>query len=166
MLLTRLSNAHYYRCGQAHYNELGRIDENPRPFTSDITQDYLQIQTDLERDVYFMAPSEINLACGTVLKVVKPLYGIPESGLHWYLTYPDRHTERLNMQGATIEPCVMMKHHDGKQFGAVILQFEDISGIGTETILSEEDDAACYLKSKPQKWLVTKLKRLTELNLQ
>lgn len=44
-----------------------------------------------------------------VLKVVRPLYGIPESGLHWYLTYIDRHTERLGIIRATIDTCILFK---------------------------------------------------------
>lgn len=38
-----------------------------------------------ELDVYILAPSELGLPKDTVLKVVKTLYGIPESGPDWYL---------------------------------------------------------------------------------
>lgn len=57
------------------------------PYTQDITQEYFQSHTDLEREVNIRAPRELGLPPGFVVKVLKPLYGIPESGLHWYLTY-------------------------------------------------------------------------------
>ena len=43
---------------------------------------YIQSHTQLERDVYIRAPDKLGLEEVYVLKVVKPLYGIPESGLH------------------------------------------------------------------------------------
>lgn len=79
-------------------------------FSRDITQAYIQSDRNLERDVFIKAPSELNLPIDTVLKVVRPLYGIPESELHWYLTYLDHHTVRLKMKRTTIDPCMLVKH--------------------------------------------------------
>lgn len=62
-----------------------------------ITQTYIQYHADLYRTVYIRAPRELNLTPGFVLKVVEPLYGIPETGLHWYLTYLSHHLETLGM---------------------------------------------------------------------
>lgn len=58
-----------------------------KPFLRDISQAYLQSDTSLEREVCIYPPPELGLPDETVLKVMKPLYGIPESGLRWYLTY-------------------------------------------------------------------------------
>lgn len=57
-------------------------------YTRDVTQAYIQFKTELEREVYIRAPKEPFFPQGQVLRVVKPLYGIPESGINWYLTYP------------------------------------------------------------------------------
>lgn len=60
---------------------------NMKMFTRDVTQAYVQSETPFERDVYICTPLEMQLPPNIVLKVVKPLYVIPESDLHWYLTY-------------------------------------------------------------------------------
>lgn len=41
----------------------------------------------------------MNLEIGIVLKVVKTLYRIPQSGLHWYLAYLYDHVERMKCDG-------------------------------------------------------------------
>ena len=48
----------------------------------DISQAYTQSTSKLARDVFIRAPAEMQLAPGTVLRVILPLYGIPESGTH------------------------------------------------------------------------------------
>lgn len=53
--------------------------------TRDVTQAYVQITTKFGRDVYLSAPKVMVLPPNIVLKVVRPLYDIPESGFHWYL---------------------------------------------------------------------------------
>ncbi len=54
-------------------------------YTNAITRKaYVQSGENLSRDVYLETPEEMNLDNQFVLKAAKPLYGIPESGLHWY----------------------------------------------------------------------------------
>lgn len=66
-------------------------------FRREVTQAYVQEEIKLEREVFMKAPVEMGLPEVTVLKVVKPLYGIPESALHWYLTYLDYHVQILEI---------------------------------------------------------------------
>lgn len=51
-------------------------------YTRDLTQAYIQSKNRLERDVYIRPPPELGLAARIELKVLKPLYEIPESGIH------------------------------------------------------------------------------------
>jgi Reverse transcriptase (RNA-dependent DNA polymerase) len=55
----------------------------------DIKQAYVQSETALVREFYATPPKKVDLPRNTVLKVIKPLYGIPEAGNHWYKTYRD-----------------------------------------------------------------------------
>jgi hypothetical protein len=68
----------------------------------DVSQAYVQSTTLLNREFYVRPPKEIddvlNLEEGTILKVIKPLYGIPEAGNHWFSTYHRHHTEKLRMK--------------------------------------------------------------------
>lgn len=83
-------------------------------FTRDITQAYIQIAHNLERNVFIEAPAEMNLQHDVVLKVVIPLYGIPESDLHWYLTYLEHHIRRLGMSRSKTDPCVLYRAENGR----------------------------------------------------
>ena len=84
-------------------------------------------------------PSELGLPSGYALKVLKPLYGIPESGLHWYLTYLSHHLDTLDMIRTTVDPCVLVRKVNGTLDGLIILQVEDSLGIGSKEILKDEE---------------------------
>lgn len=67
------------------------------------------------------------LSHGVVLRVVRPLYGMPESGLQWYLTYLEHHTENLWMRRATTYPFVLLKtNRESFLSGLVMLQVLDL----------------------------------------
>jgi hypothetical protein len=56
-------------------------------YLRDISQAYVQSNTRLNRDFFVRPPKELELKEGSILKVVKPLYGVPEAGNHWFNTY-------------------------------------------------------------------------------
>jgi hypothetical protein len=62
-------------------------NESTSLYLRDISQAYVQSDTRLNRDFYVRPPAELQLNKGTILKVVKPLYGVPEVGNHWFSTY-------------------------------------------------------------------------------
>lgn len=76
-------------------------------YTRDISQAYTQSTSKLARDVYIYAAQEIELPQGTILKVVRPLYGIPEAGTHWFRTYHNHHTLNLKMTPSTFDSCLL-----------------------------------------------------------
>lgn len=81
-------------------------------FSSDVTQVYIQSTKPLRRRVYIEAPPEMGLKAGDVLRAVPSLFGITESGLHWYLTYPENHTKKLGMMRATTDPCFLVRREE------------------------------------------------------
>lgn len=64
-----------------------------------------------------------------ILKVVKPLYGVPEAGNHWFATYHDHHIDKLGMEQSTYDPCLLYRSNP---LGIVGLQTDD-------TLLLRED---------------------------
>ena len=90
-------------------------------YTRDITQAYIQSRSQLEREVYIRAPTELGLEPCYVLHVVKPLYGIPESGLHWYLTYLAHHLGTLHMFRSKCDPCVLIRRSNNTLDGLILL---------------------------------------------
>ena len=55
-------------------------------YLRDISQAYVQSTTALNRDFYIKPPRELaqqlNIEQSSILRVVKPLYGVPEAGNH------------------------------------------------------------------------------------
>ena len=49
-------------------------------YLRDISQAYIQLDIKLCRDLYIKPPIELKIAHNIVLKVIKPLYRIPEAG--------------------------------------------------------------------------------------
>ncbi len=65
--------------------------------TRDITKAFVQSDTGLRRSIYMHPPKELNLKKDMVLTILKPLYGLPESSLHWFNCYSKHHKEKLNL---------------------------------------------------------------------
>lgn len=81
------------------------------------------------------------------MKAVKPLYGIDESGLDWYLTYL-AHLEVLGMKRIRADPCVLTQHKEKQLTGLVLLQVDDTLGIGTQRVLKIEETASKVFRRK------------------
>lgn len=89
-------------------------------FLRDINQAYTQSKTVLNRGIYFRPPLELlvmlGLPQGTIFVVIKPLYGIPEAGNHWFKTYHDHYINELGIKQSTYDPCLL---YSKEPFGVV-----------------------------------------------
>lgn len=75
---------------------------------------------------------------GHVLKGVKLLYFIPESGLYWYLIYLHYHLDVLGIKRPRANPCVQMRQTNNHVDGRVILKVYDSFEFGTEDFLDKD----------------------------
>ena len=89
-------------------------------YLRDISQAYVQSTTLLNRDFYINPPRELarelNLKESSVLKVLRPLYGVLESGNHWFKTYYSHYVRELKMEQSTYDPCLL---YSNQPFGIV-----------------------------------------------
>ena len=70
--------------------------------------------------------------------VLRPLYGIPEAGTHWWATYHNHHKEKLSMTTSTYDPCFLIT--TGKEaFRIVGIQTDDTLILASEEFLALED---------------------------
>jgi hypothetical protein len=106
----------------------------------DISQAYTQSATELLRDVLLRIPKELEhrYPKGTVFRVVKPLYGIAESGLHWFVTYQRHHREHLQCTPSSYDPCLLISQA-GTSFGLVGMQTDDTLNLGDQDFIEKED---------------------------
>lgn len=122
-----------------------------KSYLRDITQAYPQSNDPLQRKVYLKPPPEMGLSDDDVLLAVGPLYGIPESGLHWFMTYQPHHIEELGMKACQVDPCLLYKRQKGQKLeGLTIMQVDDTFGHGDEQFLQTENEKAKFFKSKPR----------------
>lgn len=106
-----------------------------------VAQAYLKSSKNLTRDVYIRDPRELGLPPNTVIKFLKPLYGIPEAVLHWYLRNIDHHIPRLGMRRTTVDPYMLVRKNADGINGLVILQVDDSFAFGKEDFLRDEESA-------------------------
>lgn len=97
-------------------------------YLRDVTQAYVQSGTNLNRDFYIRPPPKIKdrFPTGCILKIVKPLYDIPEAENHWFKAYHKHHLEKLHMKLSTHNPYLLRCQDPGKGFRAVSIQTNDI----------------------------------------
>ena len=100
-------------------------------FIRDVIKAFVQSTTTLRRPVYMRAPKEMGLPPGKVLQVLKPLYGMPESPMHWYTTYAGHHKEKMGMEQLPIDACLMYKRNNDTLEGLLGLQVDDTLYAGT-----------------------------------
>jgi hypothetical protein len=66
--------------------------------------------TNLNRLFYIKPPKEIDLGCDNILKVLRPLYSVPEAGTHWFRTYYKHHVEKLQLTTLLYDPCLLFNN--------------------------------------------------------
>lgn len=125
-------------------------NKSHRSYLHDITQAYSQANKQPQSKIYIEAPEEMNLEPDEVLLVLGPLYGIPESGLDWFLTYQPHHLNQLEMKASKVDQCLLYKIKGNKLEGMAAIQIDDTFGYGNAQFLEVENKHAKEFKSKPQ----------------
>jgi hypothetical protein len=73
------------------------------------------------------------------MRVIKPLYGIAEAGVHWWATYHRHHREQLKMRMSTFDPCLLVTEGPAESFGLVGMQTDDTLVLGTPAFSAREE---------------------------
>lgn len=78
-------------------------------WTSDVTQAYLKSSKPLSRDSFIKNPiEEFELDASQCLKLIKPLYGLCESGDLWHKTIDHHYRVDLGMTPLASYPALYM----------------------------------------------------------
>ncbi|KAL0929476.1 uncharacterized protein CTRU02_204398 [Colletotrichum truncatum] len=120
----------------------------------DITQAYTQSDDPLKRTIIARLPRELEgkYPERTLLHIVKPLYGLAESGLYWYKTYATHHKEDLGMIESTYDPCLLYTTTGADDFGITAMQTDDTMSFATASfsVREEEQLEKKGLRAKPK----------------
>ena len=106
----------------------------------DITQAYLQSKQPLQREIYARIPKEVShmYPPQTIMRIVKPLYGIPESGNYWWEDYSNHHTRALALCVSTYDPCLLYSGAGDSAKAIVAIQTDDTLAIGNAQYFERE----------------------------
>lgn len=105
------------------------------PHISNITQTCIQSATALDREIYIRSPKELNSPPDLKRKVVKPLYWIPASSLHWHLINWDHHISSLYLIQSCVNPCLLVQKKETSLLAMANLQVESSIMVETEIFL-------------------------------
>ena len=123
----------------------------------DITQAYVQSKDALSRTIIAKMPKELEgkYPNDSVMWVRKPLYGLAESGLHWFRTYHKHHTEELQMDVSSYDPCLLFSKTGPEGFGLTAMQTDDTLTFATPEFSSHEETKLkeAGLIAKPKSFL-------------
>ena len=134
----------------------------------DVTQAYIQSDSNVDRDIFIRAPKELELPPGKILKVLRPLYGLPEAALHWWKAYHGRHKDKLEMIDTAYDPCLLhtpgalahvkRRSNDAnkdieKAQGIVCLQTDDTLNVGNQAFEDREEEGISRFRPKPKQYL-------------
>ncbi len=80
-------------------------------YLRNITQTDVQFRFNLNRDFYVQSSFELiklmSISFKCILKMIKSLYEMSKADNHWFKTYHDHHTDKLNMISFTYNSCLL-----------------------------------------------------------
>lgn len=93
-----------------------------------------------------------------ILQVVRPPYGLPESGTHWFVTYHSHHRKSLSMTAAVHDPCLLciLKCLSASRIsspvprGATYPQTDDILHMSNKSFFGQEEVVSKRFLSNPK----------------
>lgn len=117
----------------------------------DITQAYLQSDSPLVRNVYIKPPPELRMPKGRVLRLIKPLYGLADSGDYWGSTSSRHHQMDLGMRNTCGDLSLYYRRNKGKLVGLSGVVVDDTLQCGTEEFWDITSKTMDKFKSKDRK---------------
>lgn len=102
-------------------------------WTSDVRQAYLQSAVPLMRDIYIRdTVPEFELSPDQCLQLLKPLYGLCDSGDLWFKTLDDHHRNDLDMSPMRSDPALYAKMVEGMLKGLSGTYVDDMMRAGDQ----------------------------------
>lgn len=132
---------------------LSSRDKSLLIFLRDITQAFIQSGSFIQRRIFVEPPFSLKLGPNSLLHVVKPLYGLPESGLYWFETYHQNHTDNTEMKHAVVDMCFLFRKdsllENSKIRGEICLQTDDTLNLGTAAFTKIKEKQSQKIVRKP-----------------
>lgn len=119
-----------------------------RVWSQDVSQAYMQSMDRLMRDVYIRPTKEFRLSGDQLLKLLKPLYGLSDSGDYWDVTMTNHLKEDLGMVQTALDISLFFKKIGERLVGISGTYVDDGIHAGTEEFLAECDKTQSKFESR------------------
>ena len=131
-----------------------------RVWTHDISQAYLQSSHALTRSIYLHPPAELGLPAGTVPRLLKPIYGLADSGDYWNRTMTTHLHEDLSMESTSGDMSLFYKRDPSSLCGLVGTYVDDTLSAGSSKFLEESERTSRRFESKSRSFKYLKFAEL------
>ena len=93
--------------------------------------------------VYPIPPKELNIGPDVLSKVMKPIYGLSESCIHWFESYAQHNVEKLVMKVTEVDSCLLYRtDKQGKLDRITCLQVDYTITSGSKKFCEGEGEAS------------------------
>lgn len=131
--------------------------------TRDVSQANVQSTSKIRRQIFVLPPRILGFPPDVLFRVNRPLYGIPEAGIHWYKTYHTYHKHDLKMSPSVYDPCLLstkasLAITSGSRStprGIVCLKTDDTAYIGNKAFFKLEEQKHTKFDSKEAQLLTS-----------
>ena len=95
------------RASQRMLPAIAASDDDLDVKNRDVDQAFAQAQSKLHRPVFLRPSKVLGYPPDFLFMAILPIYGLPESPIHWFHTYTGFHTKKLHMIQSVYETCFM-----------------------------------------------------------
>ena len=121
-------------------------------WTIDVNNAYLQSASKLMRDVYLKPGKEFEIPCGHLLKLLRPLYGLADSGDYWNETFAHHIKSDLKMQSTAQDISFFFYKARKKLKGLAGTYVDDALFAGDEDFIAHTDKTSENFDSKSREF--------------
>ena len=125
-------------------------------FSDDVSQAYLQSDEQLSWEVYIRPKQEdmpfFSMTKDNLLKLLRPLYGLCDSGDYWLSTIHRYIRKKLGFLPFRGDPSVYLADKKDGAFGMFAVYVDDTLGTGNEAFASLTSQMSRDFESKPRTW--------------
>lgn len=123
-----------------------------RVWSQDISQAYLQSASELIRDVYLKPGKDFEIEGRKLLKLLRPLYGLSDSGDYWNTTFSEHIKKSLGMTTTLEDYSFFFKKARGQLTGLLGSYVDDVISAGTREFENESHVTETKFDCKPREY--------------
>lgn len=123
-----------------------------RIWSQDVSQAYLQSAEKLMRDIYVVPKKEFHLSKAVLLKLLKPLYGLTDSGDYWHATLTNHLRKNLEMVPTFSDPALFFHSIKGEVQGIIGSYVDDTISTGNDDFVESSKTIEKTFESKPREY--------------